>query len=55
MNFEVNKTVNINTEVFWEMTACGLVVGYQVRRAASDMEVLKAVFMNTIHLGCGTM
>jgi len=50
MGFEVIAAVNIKTEVFWEMTACSLVLVFKSseRRAASDIEVLKAVVINTI-------
>ena len=30
MRFGVITSVNIKTEVFWLMTACSLVVGYEV-------------------------
>jgi hypothetical protein len=50
MRFGVITAVNIKTEVFWEMTACTLVlvIKFSERRTASDIEVQKAVVINTI-------
>jgi hypothetical protein len=50
MKFGVITAVNIKTEIFWEMTACSLVlvIKSSERRAASDIEVLKAVVISTI-------